>query len=637
MSAGEGVSFAKNCLARGWRFWEVAQLRRGRVRRKVVLLMHRDWLARLILQEKVQQHGLKVEAVGDLGEAEARFLRRVPDGVLMEGVTGADEVVARFRTEADFGNRPVYRLRVGGDGSGWLAGLSTDADLLATGVDDLVARFVSEVGVGAESLTPGKPLRLGDAEAAALDNVPGMLRVMVLDMSRAWEGVERAGDAGARARSWGLLRQKARTLMHCAAVAGRSAMAQEAAQLAESGEGMAGEAMLDGEGARGRVSEVLQRLQSMANGVSAHPPHGPEGGSVQPVPEPAAAPTEDKTTEAKTLQMDMQATMMISPSGTSATVDDGAGSKTAAASPPADTVVQAGTVGPRDGFAALARATAGWERERAERRRSEERAANLAAQVQGLHEQLGRELEMERVQEQRIAELETRLRQADEELARARAEMEREQDERRLAEEELSAMDDLNRRWEANQQLVEETKELFRKSQEENEDRVRSGAAALRAAEERLKKEIQDRQRAEEALAGTELKLREQSEVYRAELGRMKAAREMEGLDRRRLEEEVLRLKCQTMDSRRGNQAMVNELRRQFGPPLRQLQEAICRLLQAGLSDEQTQVVQGALEQVLLLQTGFQELDGGAGTEGALATTGSVKGPDRHQPLTCAS
>ncbi|HYV29044.1 MAG TPA: hypothetical protein VFA77_16035, partial [Candidatus Eisenbacteria bacterium] len=91
----------------------------------------------------------------------------------------------------------------------------------------------------------------------------------------------------------------------------------------------------------------------------------------------------------------------------------------------------------RENATGCARATADLERERADRRRLEQRVASLASQLPELHRQLKEHLDSEGQHHQRIAALEKQLQEREEALTRASADLEKEKEEHRLAGEQL--------------------------------------------------------------------------------------------------------------------------------------------------------------------------------------------------------
>ena len=156
--------------------------------------------------------------------------------------------------------------------------------------------------------------------------------------------------------------------------------------------------------------------------------------------------------------------------------------------------------GVRDGIATLARVTADLEKERAERRRIEARLSALSEQLEELHEELRQNLESQRAMQHRVAELEEQLQQRDDALGRLNADLQKEAADCRLAEEQLRSVGDMSAQLRQYLALFEESKKVFRRTQEQLETRLQANLSALSESESRLQKESSERQRLEEAL-----------------------------------------------------------------------------------------------------------------------------------------
>lgn len=94
----------------------------------------------------------------------------------------------------------------------------------------------------------------------------------------------------------------------------------------------------------------------------------------------------------------------------------------------------------RESVASLARTTATLESERGERQRIEQRAANLAVQLQDLHRELNSHLDVEKENQVRIAEIEQELATRVQELASVQSAFETERGQRREVEQRTAAL-----------------------------------------------------------------------------------------------------------------------------------------------------------------------------------------------------
>jgi hypothetical protein len=264
----------------------------------------------------------------------------------------------------------------------------------------------------------------------------------------------------------------------------------------------------------------------------------------------------------------------------------------------------------RETVSALARTTAELEKERGHRRRSEQRVTSLAAQLQALHQELSFHLGSEQENQKRIAVIEKDLLEREEALAQARAEFEKQTADRQLAEDQLRVAGDLSERLESNLALFEEAKKTFKRAQEEMGARLEASLSAWKESQSKLQKEVSERQQLEEALLAVRRELQEQAKVNTLESSKVDAARQLEDLERKRSEGDVLRSYYLAMDSARQSQALLNNLRRQVGESLQDLRQAAGQLLQADLREEQRKMAENVLENALFLQTSLQQASG---------------------------
>lgn len=285
----------------------------------------------------------------------------------------------------------------------------------------------------------------------------------------------------------------------------------------------------------------------------------------------------------------------------------------------------------REGVAALARATADLEKERRERRRVEQRAAALTTQLQELHEDRKQHLESEKAAQDRMFELEHQLRQREGEVGRLRSDLQKESSDRQLAEDQAKVVESLESQLQNYRSLFEESKQTFKRSQEELESRIQSSLAAANESENRLHREIAERQRAEEAATAAQRTLQEQSKELKQvslELSKLQSKLEVEQLERKQLEGVAAQSRQSKLDSTRLSRALTNSLRRQIRQPVDHLLHSARSLLEFELPEDQKSLVEAMFENVLLVQASLQ--DGG---EPSSANTGSAHAPEEPSAL----
>jgi chromosome segregation ATPase len=272
----------------------------------------------------------------------------------------------------------------------------------------------------------------------------------------------------------------------------------------------------------------------------------------------------------------------------------------------------------REGVSSLARATTDLEDERGERRRVEQRLSTLSTQLEELHGDLREHLESEREGQARINQLEQSLREREQILVRMNSELRKQATERELAEEQLKSVGDMSAQLRQYLTLFEESKKVFKKTQDQLEARLQNSMANAKAADDRLQGEVAERARLEEALASAERALQEQVEQAAVELARVKAELTVEQLERTRVEGGAHHSRLASLDSTRVARTMVNSFRRQVRQPIESVMESSRRLLEHDLPPEQKKVVETLLENALLLQSTVEESDSIVNAQGDL-------------------
>jgi chromosome segregation ATPase len=267
----------------------------------------------------------------------------------------------------------------------------------------------------------------------------------------------------------------------------------------------------------------------------------------------------------------------------------------------------------RESATGCARATADLERERADRRRLEQRVASLANQLPELHRQLKEHLDSEGQHHQRIAELEKKLQEREEALTRASADLEKEKEEHLLAGEQLRETAELAEKLQESLAAFEATKASFQRTQEQLEAQVQTSARDFSESEARFQKETLERQRVEEALAAAKRAQQEQATA----LSKLQSAVQVEQAERQRLQSGAIHARYASLDSARTGMTAGNRLRRQVREPLENLLKSTRRMLEDAADDQSRQLVGSILENALLIQTSLQEKDSAGGPGGS--------------------
>jgi chromosome segregation ATPase len=115
----------------------------------------------------------------------------------------------------------------------------------------------------------------------------------------------------------------------------------------------------------------------------------------------------------------------------------------------------------RELAASLSRVTSECEKEKTERRRIEQRAVSLAAQLQSLHTELATHLETEQQNQQKIDQLEQELRENNQEMERLRGEVAQQSGDHQLAAEQSKVILELKQRLQNALSLLQESQQAF--------------------------------------------------------------------------------------------------------------------------------------------------------------------------------
>ena len=260
----------------------------------------------------------------------------------------------------------------------------------------------------------------------------------------------------------------------------------------------------------------------------------------------------------------------------------------------------------RESISALARATAQLEKERGERRRVEQRVTFLSGQLENLHEELRKHLEVEKGSQERLGEFEQQLRDRDDALAKAISDLQKEVAARQLVEAQLKAKGEMDSQMAEQFNLLDEAKRVFNATQRKLEARLEDAQASLKQAQAKLQKQTAERKKIESALEDAQRKLHEQAQQNATELSRLQSSLQLEAIERRKLESQSLQSRYASLDASRLGRAFVNSFRTHLRPSAEHLLQASRRLLELPLEDEHKKIVEALLEDALMLQTSMQ-------------------------------
>lgn len=309
----------------------------------------------------------------------------------------------------------------------------------------------------------------------------------------------------------------------------------------------------------------------------------------------------------------------------------------------------------RQGVAALAKATAELAKERGERQRSQQLAAELNGRLQALHQDLSRTLKTQGENLSRINALEQEHRQASEALERSTADLEQQQAERRLAEaqlqkaketnaqlrKDLSFFDDANRKFDGSRQELQTRLEASLNGARENEARLQQETAERRRLAESLeeaRRELQSQSRKRESLEQElqvtrdelqerEAKLHQETaerqrlnEVQDSaqngtrdnperdlEFSKLQSALQIEQVERKRQETQLARTRQSALEAAHAARALRTSLRRQIREPVDNLIHSARSLLEQEMGEDQKKLAEAMLQDVLLVQTRLRE------------------------------
>jgi DNA-binding response OmpR family regulator len=309
----------------------------------------------------------------------------------------------------------------------------------------------------------------------------------------------------------------------------------------------------------------------------------------------------------------------------------------------------------RQGVAALAKATADLAKERGERQRSQQRAADLNSRLQTLHQDLSRTLQAQREDLARIGALEEEQHQASQALDRFTADVEQHQAERQLAEEQLQKAKELNAQLRKDLSFFEEANKKSDGTTQGLQNRLEASLNATRENEARLQQETAERQRLadsleearrelqnqtrkretiEQELKGTRDALREREAKLHEEtaerqrlnqaqdsiqlnrldgsdrdleFSKIQSALQLEQVERKRQESQLARMRQSALDAAHAARALRTGLRRQIREPVDDLMNCARTLLEMEMGEEQKKLAEAVLQDVLLVQTRLKE------------------------------
>jgi DNA-binding response OmpR family regulator len=309
----------------------------------------------------------------------------------------------------------------------------------------------------------------------------------------------------------------------------------------------------------------------------------------------------------------------------------------------------------REGVAALAHATAELARERGERQRAQQLAADLNARLQALHLDLNRTLQTQGEHLARIGALEQQQQQATQALERCAADLEQEEAERGLAETQLLKAKEANAQLRKDLSFFEETNNKFGGARQDLQARLEGSLQAARESEARLQQETAERRRVEQALEESRRDLQNQARKRESleqelqgirdalqereatlqkeaaerrrlsenldaaqrglhdgperdlEFSKLQAALQSEQVERKRQESKLARMRQSTLDAAHAARSLRTSLRRQVREPVDNLVQSARSLLEMEMGDHQKKLAEAVLQDVLLVQTRLRE------------------------------
>lgn len=261
----------------------------------------------------------------------------------------------------------------------------------------------------------------------------------------------------------------------------------------------------------------------------------------------------------------------------------------------------------RDGVTSLARTTADLEKERAERRRLEQRASSLTGQVETMHEQLRQHLELERDNQNKVLDLESQLRDRDTKVDQLRADLDRERTDRKLAEDQLNATSEMSGQFKDALRVFDEAKQSFQRTEKDLASRLEASAKALTESQSRLQKEVSERQQLAQTVKSLKQQLQEQGDKSAIEVSQLQSALQVAQADLKQMEGSAVHSRCASLEAARADRLLLNTMRTRMRDPLEQVLRSTRGLLEAELAPEHKRLVESVLEQALLLQSNIQE------------------------------
>ena len=126
-------------------------------------------------------------------------------------------------------------------------------------------------------------------------------------------------------------------------------------------------------------------------------------------------------------------------------------------------------------------------------------------------------------------------------------------------------------------------------------------------SEEKLQREVNERQRLQEEISRIQRNLSNQAERVSLDVARLESELQVEQLERKRLEGDAQQSRYASLDSARVARNMVNTLRRQAQDAVDNLMQATRRLLEITSDGEPKKLVELVLENALLIETNLHQ------------------------------
>jgi hypothetical protein len=178
-------------------------------------------------------------------------------------------------------------------------------------------------------------------------------------------------------------------------------------------------------------------------------------------------------------------------------------------------------------------------------------------------------------------------------------------------------------------QHLEATAAELGANQQDLEQRLHAGAAALAEAKAATARVAEERVRLENELSQVRVEAEAEARRSSAELARVRASLQVETLHRHRVESEALQSRTRLGEAERAGNASAVRFQQRMRAPVSTLVQSVGRLLDQELSPAQRELAESVLANAALVQTSLQDLGSGlsARRPSATSTPATVDNP----------